>query len=158
MSHGVSTDQQSSKSSSTEQKISKEGAKETLKLSSEKPSSNEDQSHAARSIESVLSSLKDALNAAQYFSIDSEEDEDNGSVAIYGKNIMHSNKKNTLTKTILILNSRTSKQAKPQGKESMLQHYLNITVHRNENSMVEASPTINEANYTSDSQSDSIVV
>ena len=61
-------------------------------------------------------------------------------------------------KTILILNSRTSKQAKPQGKESMLQHYLNITVHRNENSMVEASPTINEANYTSDSQSDSIVV
>ena len=158
MSHGVATDQQNSKSSSTEQKISKEGAKETLKLSSEKPSSNEDQSHAARSIESVLSSLKDALNAAQYFSIDSEEDDDNGSVAIYGKNIMHSNKKNTLTKTILILNSRTSKQAKPQGKESMLQHYLNITVHRNENSMVEASPTINEANYTSDSQSDSIVV
>ena len=59
----------------------------------EKSSSNEDQTHAARSIESVLSSLKDALNAAQYFSIDSEEDEDNGSVAIYGKNIMHSNKK-----------------------------------------------------------------
>ena len=56
------------------------------------------------------------------------------------------------------MNSRTSKQAKPQGEESMLQHYLNITVHRNENSMVEASPTINEANYTSDSQSDSIVV
>ena len=93
MSHGVATDQQSSKSSSTEQKISKESAKETLKLSSEKSSSNEDQTHAARSIESVLSSLKDALNAAQYFSIDSEEDEDNGSVAIYGKNIMHSNKK-----------------------------------------------------------------
>ena len=66
--------------------------------------------------------------------------------------------KKYLTKTILILNSRTSKQAKPQGKESMLQHYLNITVNRNENSMVEASPTINEANYTSDSQSDSIVV
>ena len=66
--------------------------------------------------------------------------------------------KNTLTKTILILNSRTSKQAKPQGEESMLQHYLNNTVHRNENSMVETSPTINEANYTSDSQSDSIVV
>ena len=90
MSHGVTTDQQSSKPSSTDQKISKESAKETLKLSSEKHSSNEDQSHAARSIESVLSSLKDALNAAQYFSIDSEEDDDNGSVANYGKN---SNKK-----------------------------------------------------------------
>ena len=134
MSNGVTTDQQSSKSSSTEQKISKESAKETLKLSGEKSSSNEDQTHAARSIESVLSSLKDALNAAQYFSIDSEEDEDNGSVAIYGKNSIKK-----LNKTILILNSRTSKQAKPQGEESMLQHYLNITVHRNENSMVEAS-------------------
>ena len=97
MSHGVTTDQQSSKPSSTEQKISKESAKETLKLSSEKANSNVDQTHAARSIESVLSSLKDALNAAQYFSIDSEEDEDNGSVAIYGKNIMHSNKKKYFT-------------------------------------------------------------
>ena len=94
MSHSVATDQtKGSKSSSTEQKISKESAKETLKLSSEKSSSNEDQTHAARSIESVLSSLKDALNAAQYFSIDSEEDDDNGSVAIYGKNFMHSSKK-----------------------------------------------------------------
>ena len=158
MSHGVTTDQQSSKPSSTEQKISKESAKETLKLSSEKANSNVDQTHAARSIESVLSSLKDALNAAQYFSIDSEEDDDNGSVAIYGRNIMHSNKQKNTFKTILILNSRTSKQAKPQGKESMLQHYLNITVHRNENSLVEASPIINEANYTSDSQSVSIVV
>ena len=94
MSDGVATDQESSKPSSTEQKISKEIVKETLKLSDEKSSSNEDQTHAARSIESVLSSLKDALlNAAQYFSIDSEEDDDNGSVAIYGKNFMHSSKK-----------------------------------------------------------------